>query len=213
MKAYWGATNQARSRFFGELLPNSLDADAMVLWPGPGESAATRIAQLLELFMPDSPNRSSTENTAQMPEHIAHYSILQRLGKGGMGEVFLGEDTKQHNRKVALTVLPPELTRDESRRRRFQQEARAILTLNHPNILTIFEIGQTDTAHYIATEFIEGGTLRQCLWRGRIKIDEAIGIAIRSPWPWRQPMQQASFIATSSRKTSCCVTTGSYEIG
>ncbi len=129
--------------------------------------------------MPDSPNHSSTENTAQMPEHIAHYRILQRLGKGGMGEVFLGEDTKQHNRKVALKVLPLELTRDESRLRRFKQEARAILTLNHPNILTIFEIGQTDSTYYIATEFIEGDTLRQCLWRNQIKIDEAIGIAIQ----------------------------------
>ncbi|MFN2509840.1 MAG: protein kinase [Pyrinomonadaceae bacterium] len=114
-----------------------------------------------------------------MPEHIAHYRILQRLGKGGMGEVFLGEDTKQHNRNVALKVLPPDLTQDESRLRRFKQEARAILTLNHPNILTIFEIGETDSTYYIATEFIEGDTLRQCLWRNQIKIDEAIGIAIQ----------------------------------
>lgn len=129
--------------------------------------------------MPDSPNRSSTDNVAQMPEHIAHYRILQKLGKGGMGEVFLGEDTKQHNRKVALKVLPPELTQDESRLRRFKQEARAILTLNHPNILTIFEIGQTESTYYIATEFIEGDTLRQRLWRNPIKIDEAIGIAIQ----------------------------------
>jgi len=129
--------------------------------------------------MPDSPNHSSTENVPQMPEHIAHYRILERLGKGGMGEVFLGEDTKQHNRKVALKVLLPELTQDESRLRRFKQEARAVLTLNHPNILTIFEIGQTDSAYYIATEFIEGDTLRQCLWQTQIKIDEAIGIALQ----------------------------------
>ncbi len=129
--------------------------------------------------MPDSPNHSSNENVAPMPEHIAHYRILHRLGKGGMGEVFLGEDTKQHNRKVALKVLPPDLTQDESRLRRFKQEARAILTLNHPNILTIFEIGQTDSTYYIATEFIEGDTLRQFLWRKQIKIDEAIGIAIQ----------------------------------
>src|SRR5688572_31840654 len=129
--------------------------------------------------MPDSPNRSSTENVDQMPEQIAHYRILKRLGKGGMGEVFLGEDTKQHDRKVALKVLPPELTKDESRLRRFKQEARAILALNHPNILTIFEIGETDSTFYIATEFIEGETLRQCLWRNPIKLDEALGIAIQ----------------------------------
>lgn len=96
-----------------------------------------------------------------------------------MGEVFLAEDTKQHGRKVALKVLPPHLTKEESRVRRFKQEARAVLALNHPNILTIFEIGETESTHYIATEFIEGETLRHCLWRNPIKVDEAIGIAIQ----------------------------------
>ena len=84
------------------------------------------------------------EPSTQPPEYIAHYRILRRLGKGGMGEVFLAEDTKQHRRKVALKVLPPELTRSESRLRRFKQEARAVLVLNHPNILTVFEIGEAD---------------------------------------------------------------------
>ena len=96
-----------------------------------------------------------------------------------MGEVFLAEDTKQHGRKVAIKVLPAELTNDESRLRRFKQEARAILAVNHPNILTIFEIDRTDSTFYIATEFIEGETLRQCLWRSPLKIDEALGIAIQ----------------------------------
>ncbi len=96
-----------------------------------------------------------------------------------MGDVYLCEDTNQHNRKVALKVLPPELTKDESRLHRFKQEARAVLALNHPNILTIFEIGAADSTHYIATEFIEGETLRQCLWRSPLKVDEALGIAIQ----------------------------------
>src|SRR5690242_7079350 len=113
------------------------------------------------------------------PEFIAHYRILRRLGKGGMGEVFLAEDTKQHSRKVALKVLPEELTRSEARLRRFKQEARAILALNHPNILTVFEIGEAAGNHYIATEYIEGETLRQCLWRGPMKLDEALGIGIQ----------------------------------
>ena len=60
-------------------------------------------------FMPDSPNNSDTVDTNSLPEYIAHYRILRRLGKGGMGEVLLGEDTKQHGRKVALKVLPQEL--------------------------------------------------------------------------------------------------------
>jgi len=128
--------------------------------------------------MPGRDNNDTSES-GDIPHAIAHYRILKRLGKGGMGEVFLGEDTKQHGRKVALKVLPPELTKDESRVRRFKQEARAILALNHPNILTIFEIGEADSTFYIATEFIEGETLRQCLWRNPIKVDEALGIAIQ----------------------------------
>lgn len=129
--------------------------------------------------MPGPNDKFTSEASSDPPELIAHYRILKRLGKGGMGEVFLGEDTKQHGRKVALKVLPPELTKDDSRLRRFKQEARAVLTLNHPNILTIFEIGQTDTTYYIATEFIEGETLRQYLWRDPVKVDEALGIAIQ----------------------------------
>ena len=129
--------------------------------------------------MPDSPNNSNSVDTNSLPEYIAHYRILRRLGKGGMGEVLLGEDTKQHGRKVALKVLPPELTKSESRLRRFKQEARAVLALNHPNILTIYEIGQTADTNYIATEYIEGETLRHCLWRGPMKLDETLGVGIQ----------------------------------
>jgi serine/threonine-protein kinase len=128
--------------------------------------------------MPDIPHNSDSA-TNSLPEYIAHYRILRRLGKGGMGEVFLGEDTRQHGRKVALKVLPSDLTRSESRLRRFKQEARAILALNHPNILTVFEIGESDGSHYIATEYIDGETLRHCLWRGPLKINEALGIGLQ----------------------------------
>jgi serine/threonine protein kinase len=121
----------------------------------------------------------SVQNGSDFPPKIAHYRVLQRLGKGGMGEVFLAEDTKQHGRKVALKILPPALTKDESRVRRFKQEARAVLAHHHPNNLTIFEIGETDSTFYIATEFIDGETLRQCLWTQPVKIDEALGIAIQ----------------------------------
>ena len=129
--------------------------------------------------MPDLPNNPESANTSLAPEYVAHYRILRRLGKGGMGEVLLGEDTKQHGRKVALKVLPEELTRSESRVRRFKQEARAVLALNHPNILTVFEIGETANSYYIATEYIEGETLRHCLWRGPLKLDETLGVAIQ----------------------------------
>jgi serine/threonine-protein kinase len=114
-----------------------------------------------------------------MPERVAHYRILHRLGKGGMGEVFLAEDTKLHGRKVALKLLPPELVEDSGRIRRFKQEARAVLALNHPNIVTIYEIGESADINYIATEYIEGTTLRRCMWEEPPSIDEALGIAIQ----------------------------------
>jgi serine/threonine-protein kinase len=128
--------------------------------------------------MPDGTN-SADSTPDQTPAFIAHYRILRRLGKGGMGEVFLAEDTKQHGRKVALKVLPDELTRSEHRLRRFKQEARAVLALNHPNILTVFEIGESSDSYYLATEYIEGETLRQCLWREPLRVDEALGVAIQ----------------------------------
>src|SRR6266513_1300906 len=129
--------------------------------------------------MPGRDNNDTSKSYSDIPSAIAHYRILKRLGKGGMGEVLLGEDTRQHGRKVALKVLPPDLTKDESRVRRFKQEARAILALNHPNILTIFEIGQTGPSYYIATEYIEGETLRHCIWTDPLKVDEALGVAIQ----------------------------------
>jgi serine/threonine-protein kinase len=129
--------------------------------------------------MPDSDDTSRTASDSEFPSAIGHYRVLKRLGRGGMGDVYLAEDTIQHGRKVALKVLPPELTKNESRLRRFKQEARAVLALNHPNILTIYEIGTADSLHYIATEYIEGETLRKCLWSGPLKVDEALGVAIQ----------------------------------
>jgi len=129
--------------------------------------------------MPDGSNNQESTAADQTPAFIVHYRILRRLGKGGMGEVFLAEDTRQHGRKVALKVLPEELTRSENRLRRFRQEARAVLALNHPNILTVYEIGEAENTYYIATEYIEGETLRNCLWREPLRIDEALGVAIQ----------------------------------
>ena len=129
--------------------------------------------------MPDKSNTPNPGTDDSIPEYIAHYRILRRLGKGGMGEVFLAEDTKQHNRKVALKVLPKELLNEEKRLRRFRQEARAVLTINHPNILTIYEIGDSTDINYIATEYIEGETLRHRLCSEPLSLDEALGIGIQ----------------------------------
>ena len=93
-----------------------------------------------------------------------------------MGEVFLAEDTKL-GRKVALKTLPAEFTDNKERLRRFQQEARAASALNHPNIMTIYEIGVEDGANFIAAEHIDGETLRVILVRKRMKLDEALDVA------------------------------------
>ncbi|MGH9940427.1 MAG: serine/threonine protein kinase, partial [Blastocatellia bacterium] len=109
-------------------------------------------------------------------EQISHYRIVNKIGAGGMGEVYLAEDTKL-GRKVALKLLPEEFTRDAGRVRRFEQEARAASALNHPNILTIFEIGEANGAHYIATEYIDGQTLRERLNNDRLTPSAALDIA------------------------------------
>src|SRR5205085_1667144 len=92
------------------------------------------------------------------------------------GELYLARDTKL-SRKVALKVLPGVFTQDQERLRRFEQEARATSALNHPNILTVFEIGEADGRHYIATEFIEGETLGQRIAVGPLKLGETLNIA------------------------------------
>ncbi len=93
---------------------------------------------------------------------INQYKIISAIGKGGMGEVFLAQDTKL-DRKVAIKFLNEEFSKDSDKLNRFIQEAKAVSALNHPNILTVYEIGENDEANFIVTEFIEGKTLREQL--------------------------------------------------
>src|SRR6266702_6067240 len=109
---------------------------------------------------------------------FGHYKISKRIGTGGMSEVYLATDITA-GRKAALKLLPVRFTGDAERLRRFQQEAQAVVALNHPNILTVYEIGEDHSTHYIAGELIEGETLRQRLMRGRMQLDEAVDIAIQ----------------------------------
>src|SRR5688500_11879688 len=95
-----------------------------------------------------------------------------------MGEVHLALHTRT-NRKVALKLLPSYLIKDEQRAWRFEQEARAVLALNHPNIVTIYDIGQAGDIHFIATEFIEGETLRDRMRRAPLEMNEALDIAVQ----------------------------------
>jgi serine/threonine protein kinase len=107
---------------------------------------------------------------------IGRYEIRQMLGAGGMGEVYLAHDA-QLDRQIALKILSGEFSLDESRRSRFRQEARAASALNHPNIITIYEIGETEAGTFLATEFIEGETLRDILKRAPLSIARALKIA------------------------------------
>jgi len=107
---------------------------------------------------------------------ISHYRILQKLGAGGMGEVYLAEDTRL-GRKVALKLLPESLTTDDQAKRRFVQEARAASALNHPHIITIYDIASQDHRDFIAMEYAEGETLREMLSRGKVEIRRAAELA------------------------------------
>src|SRR5204862_6109088 len=111
-------------------------------------------------------------------ELIGRYQIESLIGVGGMGEVYLARD-EQLGRKVALKFLPERLTADKMQLSRFKSEARAASALNHPNILTVHEIGTEGNRHFIAAEFIEGVTLRAALARGRISVHEALEIGVQ----------------------------------
>ncbi|HET6890772.1 MAG TPA: serine/threonine-protein kinase, partial [Pyrinomonadaceae bacterium] len=107
---------------------------------------------------------------------LDRYEIRSLLGAGGMGEVYLAVDTKL-DRRVALKILPAEVAFNQQRMGRFEQEAKAASALNHPNILTIYEIDQTDSVHFIATEYVEGETLRQHMRNASMKLGEVLDTA------------------------------------
>ncbi len=109
---------------------------------------------------------------------IGHYRIESLIGIGGMGEVYLARDERL-GRKAALKLLPDNLTADETQLSRFKNEARSASALNHPNILTVYEIGAEGNRQFIATEFIEGVTLRASIARGRINPHTALDIAVQ----------------------------------
>ena len=110
---------------------------------------------------------------------IAHYHILEKLGEGGMGVVYKAEDTKL-KRTVALKFLPAELTRDSESKERFVHEAQAASALDHHNICTVYEIGESaEGQSFIAMAYYEGESLKERIGRGPLKIDEATDMAIQ----------------------------------
>ena len=115
---------------------------------------------------------------AMVGESIGHYRVESLIGVGGMGEVYLARDERL-GREVALKFLPEQLTADKIQLSRFKSEARVASALNHPNILTVYEIGVEGNRHFIATEFIKGVTLRASLAHGRMNVHDALEIAVQ----------------------------------
>jgi eukaryotic-like serine/threonine-protein kinase len=111
-------------------------------------------------------------------EWVGYYKLIKKIGSGGMGDVYLAEDARL-GRKVAIKILPEAYVTDRDRLRRFQLEGRAASSLNHPNIITIHEIGEHNGTHFIATEYVEGETLRHHLHRERFSIPEGLDHAIQ----------------------------------
>ncbi len=136
------------------------------------EVAARELADESFIGAPSQPPASA-------PSQVGAYQILSPLGRGGMGEVWLAHDIRL-GRKAAVKLLPAEFTTDAERVRRFEQEARAVSALNHPNIVTIYEIGEIDGRRFIVTEYVEGKTLRQQMASAsqrRLRLTEALKMA------------------------------------
>jgi serine/threonine protein kinase len=118
------------------------------------------------------------EQAGEHGRRLGHYRLLSLLGAGGMGEVHLAEDTRL-GRKLALKLLPAAFTADAVRVGRFAQEARAAASLNNPKIITIYEVGEVESTHYIVTEFVDGQTLRARMAGERLSLSATLDIAVQ----------------------------------
>ena len=130
------------------------------------------------LLAADASVSEESKNALAAGEQLGHYVVIEKLGAGGMGEVYLARDTRL-DRTVALKILPADIASDKRRMRRFRQEAKIASSLNQPNILTIFEFGEADSLNFIATEYIDGETLRRYAREKPLKLTETIEVSIQ----------------------------------
>ena len=134
------------------------------------------VAGVAPLLVSESSDAEVTTDRLEAGQQLSHYRIIQKLGAGGMGEVYLAEDTLL-DRTVALKILPADVAFDKPRMQRFKQEAKLASSLNQPNILTIFEFGDTGSLHFIASEYVDGSTLREYLRGRQLKLPEIMDIS------------------------------------
>ena len=149
------------------------EVESLLLSLGSAESfmetpAVAKVADVIEAEM----------RHLEKGQNLGHYEIIEQIGEGGMGEVYLAKDTRL-NRQVALKLLANHITADKNRVSRFRQEAFATSALNHPNIVTIYEIGEWQGSHFIATEFVDGITLRSLLGEKKTSVSEALELALQ----------------------------------
>ena len=125
---------------------------------------------------------------------LGPYEIVSTLGAGGMGEVYRARDTRL-GRDVALKILPASFNSDESRRMRFEHEARAVATLNHPNIVSVYDVGSQDTVSYMASELVEGESLRALIEQGPMPARRIVDIGAQLADGLRAATRQESSTA------------------
>src|SRR5450432_2634342 len=128
---------------------------------------------------PGDNGRTTREGIQMTGRKLGNYEVLDKLGEGGMGEVWRARDERL-NRTVAVKILPADMAGDPSRRLRFEQEARALGALNHPNIVAVYDVGQSDGQSYIVSELVDGESLRKVIDRGPIPSRRLLDMAVQT---------------------------------